>query len=637
MFKPSCIRNLSFLSVFIVLLSLFSGVATADSKSTINRIYQQVQDKKLWQDIQWHNLLHYEQQTWPNSNYESEVDDPRFFNAKDGKVNPESELLETIVSFYTGSDIDNQHPQCRFVARFNWLQKQLPGELTQLPKVQCADYKEWRDIVPSHKVTLIFPAYHLNSPSSMFGHTLLRLDKSKEANSSDWLSMGVNFGANVRSGDNSLFYAFKGLSGGYSGFFIVEPYFRKIQEYNQKEKRDIWEYPLNFTPEETNRMVEHLWELKEIEFDYYFFDENCSYRLLELLEVARPGIDLTSEYGSSVIPVDTVRSIKRADLIVGSQYRPSQVTVLENLVKQIKPQHRHYIQSLSNDASGIETEVFQKIDETEQRKIITTAYKYLRYKKTGESRDDASVTTSFKLLLALSKSTAEDITTPVGLPARPENGHLSKRTNINLGRENKRDYIELGVRFAFHSFEDNLEGFLQGAQINMGNINLRSFEDDSVKLQRFDVVDIFSLTPRSDLFDPLSWKIYTGLERQLTNGKNRLVAHVTGGAGVSYEPFDDALVYGLLIGRLERNRGFERSIETAIGINAGVLYHFAASTMSIELSGEEFRNNEYRHRAVYSQNFALSQNHSIKLSLAREEQADIGFSDWNVAYQYYFF
>ena len=638
MFKPGSVRNFTLLNFLILLFLLFSGeVVVADSKSTINYIYKQVEDKKLWEHIHWHNLLHYEKKGWFDNRYVSEVDDSRFFNAKDGKVNPKSELLETISAFYTESETGNQHPQCKFVARLNWLQKQLQGELSQLPKVQCTDYKEWRDIVPSHKVTLIFPAYHLNSPSSMFGHTLLRLDKSEEENSSDWLSMGVNFGANVRSGDNSLFYAFKGLSGGYPGFFIVEPYFRKIQEYNQKEKRDIWEYPLNLSPEETNRMVEHLWELKEIEFDYYFFDENCSYRLLELLEVGRPGIDLTSEYGASVIPIDTIRSIKRADLIVDSQYRPSQVTVLENLLKQIKSEHRLYIQSLSNDASVLDTGEFKRISEIEQRKIMAMAYKYLRYKKTGESRDESSVTTSFKLLSALSKSTAEDVTTAVPLPSRPENGHLSKRANISVGREDERDYVELGIRFAFHSLEDNLEGFLQGAQINMGNINLRSFEDESLKLQRFDVVDIFSLTPRSALFDPLSWKIYTGLERQLSNGKNILVAHVTGGAGVSYEPVNDALVYGLLIGRLERNREFERTVEFAIGMNAGALYHFDASTVRLELSGEEFLNDEFRHRAIYSQNFALSQNHSIKLSFKREEQAALKFSELNLAYQYYFF
>ena len=53
--------------------------------------------------------------------------------------------------------------------------------------------------------------------------------------------------------------------------------------------RDAWQV------EETARMVEHVWELRQVRFDYYFFDENCSFRLLELLEVARPSLRLTDQ------------------------------------------------------------------------------------------------------------------------------------------------------------------------------------------------------------------------------------------------------------------------------------------------------------------------------------------------------
>ena len=637
MLKLSCMLS----SRFLLSVSLFLGVYTSSAMASFIdesvRIQNIVQKMQLWERTEWHDLMHYELASGSASTYESEVDDQRFFNANDGKKNPQSELLATISSFYAPIIDGKQHAQCKFVARLNWLHRQLPNEISKLPEVNCTDYEKWRAVVPDYKVTLIFPAYHLNSPSSMFGHTLLRLDKSKSENSSDWLSMAVNFGANVSNQDNSLFFAFKGLSGGYPGFFIVEPYFNKIKEYNQKEKRDIWEYPLNLSPEETNRMVEHLWELKNIEFDYYFFDENCSYRLLELLEVARPGIDLTSEYGLSVIPVDTIRSIKAAGLIESSFYRPSQVTVLENLVEQIPPKYQKYIRSLSADTAILKTAEFKKISEADKKLIINTAYKYLRYLTTGEERDEKSAATSYQLLSALSELSAKDAGALPTQPSHPENGHNSKRVSVSLGKENKNQYAELGMRLAFHSFEDNQEGFLQGAQINMGNIQLRAFENESLKLQRFDVIDIFSLTPRTELFDPLSWKVYTGLERQLTNGKDRLVAHVTGGAGVAYEPLDNMLVYVLLTARLERNKGFENIYEHAVGLNSGLLYHFASSTARFELSGEEFANDEYRHRAIYSQNFSLSQNDSIRLSWSREQQDTIHYSEFNVAYQHYFF
>ena len=600
-------------------------------------LLEYAQQQKLWQHKTWHDLLHYELEKSSPSGYLSQVDDVRFFTAADGKQNPQAELQHTLQAFYLPLADDAQHAQCRFIARFNWLKQQLAEELVNLPQVECKQYNEWRGFVADDQVTLVFPAYHLNSPSSMFGHTLLRLDAADDKHSSDWLSVAVNFGADVSHDDNSLFYAFKGLSGGYPGFFIVEPYFKKIQEYNQKEKRDIWEYPLNLTPQETRRMVEHLWELKEMEFDYYFFDENCSYRLLELLEVARPGIDLTSEYGFSVIPVDTIRSIKAAGLIDGAHYRPSQVTILENLLQQIKLEHRHYVNALSLDASGIETPAFQVIDAEQQKLILQTAYKYLRYKKTDEARDAQSAATSYQLLTALSQTRAADIAHAPSVPSQPEHGHYSKRLNLKLGRENEQNYIEAGVRMAFHSLQDNLQGFLPGAQINMGSLQIRATEDESVKLQRLDVVDIFSLTPRTELFDPLSWKILTGLERQLMDDQQRLLAHVSGGVGVAYQPLDRSLLYGLVTLRLERNRAFERSIEAAWGVDTGFLYHFSSGTVRLELSGEEFAHDYYRHRAVLGHNHVLSQNHGLRFSLRRERQPQLAYSEFSIAYQYFFF
>jgi len=611
--------------------------AQADTESYIKELQHKAENLKLWQQREWINLLHYDKKGGSGENFLSQVDDTRFFNAKDGKNNPEAELLKTLAVFFNTANKDDSHPQCKFVARLDWLKNKLDIDTSLLPKVACKDYLKWRALVPDDRVTLVFPAYHLNSPSSMFGHTLLRLDPAEDKMGSDWLSMAVNFGANVRAGDNSLFYAFKGLSGGYPGFFIVTPYFKKIKEYNRKEKRDIWEYPLDLTSEETKRMVTHLWELKEIEFDYYFFDENCSYRLLELLEVARPTIELTDEFNLSAIPVDTVRSIENSGMIKDINYRPSQVTVLEHLLEQIPAKNTDLIEPISQDYTLINNDEFRSLSEHEQIQILETAYKYLRYQQTDVVRDPQSAKNSHKLLEALNTYHIQESTkTPVP-SSQPEQSHYSTRTSIAYGQENRQDYAELGFRFSFHSLEDNEHGFLQGAQINMGNIVLRDTENESPKLQRFDVVDIFSLTARTQFFKPLSWRIYTGMERQLTYGQQRLAAHVTGGAGVAYKPFENNLVYGLLMARLERNRGFNRDVVPAYGLSTGMLHHFGSSTARVELSGEEFRNDVFRYRGTYTHNFNLARNHSLKFTAIREKQEFIEFTEARLSYQYYFF
>jgi hypothetical protein len=244
----------------------------------------------------------------------------------------------------------------------------------------------------------------------MFGHTLLRLDSAEDEGNSRWLSTAINFGADVREGDNSMLYAFKGLVGGYSGSFVTDHYYKKIQEYNRIEHRDIWEYRLNLTVEETDRIVTHLWELQGVSFDYYYFDENCSYRLLELLEVARPEVDLTAEFKVTAIPVDTVRAIYSANMIESAVYRPSQSTFLLHLLSQVPEESHDLVIALSKDISVTRQDAFTSLSESQQRTIVDIAYQYLRNQQTSKARDPAIAKRSHQLLLLLnsySMDTAE--------------------------------------------------------------------------------------------------------------------------------------------------------------------------------------------------------------------------------------
>jgi hypothetical protein len=190
---------------------------------------------------------------------------------------------------------------------------------------------------------------------------------------------------------------------------------------------------------------------------------------------------------------------------------------------------------------------------------------------------------------------------------------------------------------AFHDLEDDKDGFLQGAQINIGNLLLRAEDNVGLRLYQLDLVDIFSLTPRNRFFNPLSWKIYSGFERELTNGVDQLVYHVTGGAGGTWEIVKNHQFYALGILRLEINKQLHNTLEPAIGFNTGFLSHFKHTTAHLEFSGEQFEDDVYRLRVQYTQNFVITANHSIKLYAKHQWQNDdFEFSDVNVNYQYYF-
>ncbi len=595
-------------------------------------------EQQLWQSREWINLLHYYPDRMAESGYLSHVDDQHFFNATNGVNNPRAEMLATLAAFYRVDVDGNDHPICRFPARLRWLSEHIAIDPATLPKVACADYAEWRGIVQAEQVTLIFPTYHLNSPSSMFGHTLLRLDRSAGENDSKWLSFAVNFGANANAAENSMLYAVRGLTGGYPGIFIVTPYYNKIREYNRIEKRDIWEYRLNLTPAEVERMVVHLWELKEVNFDYYFFDENCSFRLLELLEVARPGLELTDEFGITAIPIDTVKSIEAAGLIEDTVFRASQVTELQLLLEQLSPDEQRYFEQLVTNTSVVKAAGFIALDDSRQQKIIDAAYRYQRYQQLTKVRDDALAKRSHTLLGLLNKYPTDDTPLPIVVPVQPEKGHHSRQVAIGAGERDDQTYQTLSMKMAFHSLEDNGHGFLRGAHINMASLALRANnETDKIKLQRLDVIDIFSLTPRSRFFSPLSWRVYTGLERQMTDGVDRLTSHVTAGAGVAYKLFDDGVFYALGTGRVELNRGFsDKRLKPAVGAATGLLWHFGSMTSRVELAGEKFSNGKYRSRLLWRHNIPLARNHAVHLSVTGENHSADRFVDTTLSYRYHF-
>ncbi|MGB5519660.1 MAG: DUF4105 domain-containing protein [Gammaproteobacteria bacterium] len=619
-----------------VLLGALPRTSAADNAHVI-ALQLQAEQQRSWQNSEWLNLLHASGNGDNAGNYHSDIHDSRFFIAANGDTNPKSELLETIAAFYSTDNVGDEHAQCKYPARLNWLKRELAIDTDSLPAVRCNKYIEWRKHVRSDYVTLVFPAYHLNSPSSMFGHTLLRLDAAEDEGNSRWLSTAVNFGANVTEEDNSILYAYKGLAGGYSGLFVTDHYYKKIQEYSRIEHRDIWEYRLNLTAEETERIVTHLWELQGINFDYYYFDENCSYRLLELLEIARPGIDLTAEFRLTAIPVDTVRAVEDAGMIEATDYRPSQATVLRHELAQMPMEDQDLIIQLSTDISAAELDAFTSLPVDRKRKIADLAYQYLRYQQSGKQRDPGIAKRSHQLLL-LVNSYDKNMTPKVEIetPIAPEKGHGSKRATFGVGQRLENTYAELGFRMSFHDLEDNENGFLRGSQINIGNIQIRAEDNESVRLYKLDLIDIFTLTSRTRFFKPLAWKVYTGLERQLTKGVDQLTAHVTGGAGGSWQFLKNSQIYALATGRLEINKQLDRAIEPAIGFTSGALLHFGPTTARLDMSGEQFSDGIYRLRTGYIQNFVISTNHSIRFAAMYEWQEVDEFSDVQLNYQYYF-
>lgn len=570
--------------------------------------------QQLANDPFWISLGHYE--AGKLSGWRSYVSDDKFFLAPDGAHHPDAELRATVEALYAPLSLGDKHPQCVYPARTRWLKAQL--NLNDLPKAGCAEFTQWFKDVAPHSTVMIFPAAYLNSPSSMFGHTLLRIDQADvQHNKTALLSYAINFGAYIEGSDNSILYAWKGLAGGYPGLFALVPYQEKLSEYRSLENRDLWEYRLNLTPEETQRMVEHVWELKQIQFDYFFFDENCSYRLLELLQVARPGLQLTTQFPLTAIPTDTVKAVKEAGLVESIEYRPSRERELLDRAKALDPEEQQWVLQISADQAQLQNPTFKALPKARQALIIDAAYRLERYRANGLERDPARSQRSFELLRAINQNPAPEL--QVEKPELPENGHESRTWQLGAGSRDDKAFAEYGLRMAYHDLNDNGPGFPLGAQIEILQLKLGQYEGNQWQVQQLDLANIRSLTPRNDLLQPWSWQVGGGLERVLgKHGDENLVSHVNGGAGGTWQLADNLLGFALGTVRIEHNNDFAAFVAPAAGFDTGLLWRNPVGNLSLEAKGDYFTNGEIRRSLSLNQQWEISRNLGLRLSAQRE-------------------
>ncbi len=550
----------------------------AHANDYLDSLIRQSRATNLARQTYWYKLLHYQRNKF-SSGVTSQADDARFFTAADGKTNPQAELEATLAQFFipVEKNTTESHPQCRFPARYQWLKMKLAFDPQRLPEQTCAKLDEWLKTLDAKSLTLVFPSAYIDNPSTMFGHTFLRLNKSQSSQGTALTSAAINYAAEKTEFSGPLF-AIESLSGGQAGYFSLRPYYEKVNEYSDLESRDIWEYDLTFTPAEIRRMLLHLWELHKIRFDYYFLDENCSYQLLALLDLSRPGLDLRDQFPYDVIPIDTVRSILKIPAILKRvHFRPSARTTLSYELNLLNERDRQLVRDLAYGRLSVDDQKLNQLPDSNRALIFSTAYEYVqfKYRRRKISRED-SAPRSLKLLSARSALSSTYAPPPIPEPdVRPDQGHPSARLIFGLGSIQKNNFFELSWRPAYHDLLDSDEGHASGSQINFLDTRLRI--DDKTKkisLQQLTLIDIYSVTPHTQDFNALSWKFNTGLERLplAYSDEDKLPYTVNAGAGRTWAINHDLRIFAMLEGTLMLHKNLENYFSVGIGPSLGMLW-----------------------------------------------------------------
>jgi hypothetical protein len=208
---------------FAGLLAATLGVLGGDQQAYFFALKAEAARLHLAEDRYWQLLLHMQPDLL---GAKSRVDAPSFFLAPDGSTNPAAELEATLAALLSPPNPQkpDEHPQCRFVARYVWLAQQLRIDPNRLQPQPCPELGKWLQVMAPGSASLIFVASYLNAPASMYGHTLLRLER-KDSPGIDLLANIVNYAAQPWT-FNPVLYSALGLMGGFDGHFAAMPYYR---------------------------------------------------------------------------------------------------------------------------------------------------------------------------------------------------------------------------------------------------------------------------------------------------------------------------------------------------------------------------------------------------------------------------
>ena len=498
-------KSIALFCTFIIPSMIYAQQIDNLNPAEIQHYLQIAQFKKLSEHISWQRLL------YTDNKGQSEVTYSGYFLAENGRNDAHAELNADIQALFQSAE-PNQSIRCKFPARSQWLMQQLNISNDQLPPVTCPEFDEWFGKIRPYKATLIYATDFMGNPSSMFGHTLLRLDP-KDQKELNLVSYAINYAATV-AGEDNWSYAWKGLTGQYPGEYSLMPYYRKVKEYGDFESRDLWEYELALTEQETSFLVKHIWEMQQVSFPYYFASDNCAYRLLGLIDLVRPSSNLKEQFKVASIPVETIKEVDKQGLIKAAIYRPA----LETQLLSQAQQHGYHLAREAQRLSLVEPAKMQNVIGTyskqQQAKILEMAYDHLYLQLIGRKVDAEFAQPRLRQILALrSQSDIEKQRIEPAIPSLdPVKGHHARTFDVALGEVQGEQFLELSHREAYHDLIDPQGGFRIGTQLMFWNGSIE-YREDVLKLSRFDFLSVNSYNPITPFKTPLSWGFNLGWQQ----------------------------------------------------------------------------------------------------------------------------
>ncbi len=576
----------------------------------------------------WLQLLHYEKTLLTDSGWRSAIHDTDFFLTPEGNTRPADELQAMLAQLQTPATDPEQSVLCRFPARALWLQKRLGLQLPH-PFEHCPSLRQWSRNNAIESVSLVFATGYLGNPASYYGHTLLKLNFSKQAIRSRLRDISINYGAIDAQQDDPVSYIFKGVFGGYDGGFSESEYFMLENNYAENEFRDIWEYQLALTPAERTLITAHVREVLGRRYTYYFFRKNCAYRIAELLEISDP-LQFIPAYRPWTIPQSVLGQLEQqrpdgSPLLQATHYWPSRQARFYRRLDALDASERALFSALAREELTFASSDFQQQPLESRQRILDAALDYSQYVRDPETEKDAQ---SPLYRSALQQRYLMPQGTPAAIrhsePVSPHRGR--KASWLQAGLINRDGHSALGLRLrpAYYDWLDVDADHATHAALSMADLSL-AVSDDEVRLRHFNIIAIESANPgRSGLPGDrgIAWNLKASVEPVNLECDSCLVPRLASDVGLGRQ-FTPSLYAAAYVGGALQNDRADAGY--AYGkTSLRMLYQLGRNTGVLADYGRQFAfGGETRDTFQLEARQALGQDLDLRLRYEHDEAREI--------------
>jgi hypothetical protein len=487
------------LAIALLAVAPSSRAAESNLAETLAR----AQSLHLAQDPEWLRLLHYGTGFFGGAS--SEVVRGGFFLSPRGANDYQAELVATIIAFYapSGEGQEDEHALCRFPARRTWLEAQLHF-LPAGKRVRCPELDRALTTLAPTGVRLVYASNYLGNPASAFGHTFLHLttrggdSEPPGTQARDEADRGIEYRA-VTDTKNPVLYAFKGIAGLFPGRVEMRPYDKQARTYTAEQGRDLWEYDLALSEEEVTFLLLHIWELRRARIDYYYLTRNCSFEVMELLEIAAPRLRLLRNLKALVFPIDTVKEVASIPgLVRDVAYRPSLETRFHARLDTLTTAEEWEVRRLLREPNA----PWPAAMPSERRDLVLDAAIFEI--EAHDSKDlEAGVLTSATrtwqtLVLRRSGVTVGEPPIRPDWDGRPDLAHGAMRVMLGTGTTTQYGvgFGTLGYRLALHDLTDPPDGSPELSQVVIFDTKMRyAWAREKLTLDTLTFADLMALNP----------------------------------------------------------------------------------------------------------------------------------------------